>query len=875
MPANVAKYQVCNAVLNFVVRFLEGLSAIKPSGHDKVSEVIVTLRKCVGTGKVPEGFGELVGKIETNVDAISKKVLNREQGKLKEVFKQLKVIKPTEEGSNVADQTPAVEAFLGKVENELKDDNSGYFKVYCEKLAALIKNDVFKNNAGKDTGALSYSALKNNIDDITGQVTTNLTNEFRRINTTTGNNNLIPNAAVFTAVRDAATAFIAELQTKAYTSYYNNVQNRGVNVQCAKIFLACLPLYYQALTYIYWGCHDNGGRWGNQTLANGAMKSYFDSQGLLPLYVDKSKRGAHIAGSALKGFQAEFTKGMAESFSPFPYASFATKLREKVRENGDNLSSTCPLSALFYGASYYFRCQQITTVNIAVHAPKTIREMLYFLAALQFSSAYENINGHIDTVLKEKLSVADSSDGKPDNKLSADQLKEYLRASCAFSSSVLGLIQGPSASQTDTDPWLYELFCNSAFHFKYPSGAVIFSALSNYTYALQFQLIFLYSMCGNIGLKCGWQECTYGKEINPNGSGNSLQSHICPGFRCQNATGCDHKSSGNCKHNKYTENGGCGQSGSPSPLQAFITGVLPSFGHSTSTTPNHMSDHPQGALCHVPMGFQANNLRSIGNGAVVYLVLKSICGNFSSPLRQLCEKLGCLTKRTPRTLGDMFGFTWHLKGQLAKTLSGLQNAQWLNELIRHTPISYAVENKTETLQSFVGSSRTHSSSHDTHDLKSLSNSGCNKSSQTCGPYLSPLTLSNGATFGKPAPYASTYLSWMVYLTDDLQTGFQELIDEFKNIDCKTSGVEKRPVVHRLVQRLTSLEPMALTPTPVPATQWSIAVVSSPCYTATVSLSAVRVHCSGRGTQVTILKEIVKPSQTNSNPSSPGIHSTNY
>ncbi|GIX64856.1 spectrin repeat superfamily protein, Extracellular matrix-binding protein, putative [Babesia caballi] len=190
------------------------------------------------------------------------------------------------------------------------------------------------------------------------------------------------------------------------------------------------------------------------------------------------------------------------------------------------------------------------------------------------------------------------------------------------------------------------------------------------------------------------------------------------------------------------------------------------------------------------MGFEGTHLRQkTGNGARVYHVLKPICGSVSSPLRQPCEKLGCLTKRTPRSLGDLFGFTWHLKGQLfPKSQSTTQN--WLNDLVKHTPFSYAVDNKTKILQSFVGSSQTHSSSHGTHDLKSLSNSGCKAQGNTCGPYLSPLTISNGATLGKPPSYASTYLSWVVYLTDDLQSWFQEMLDEFKNIDCTKTGCRK-------------------------------------------------------------------------------------
>ncbi|GIX62002.1 uncharacterized protein BcabD6B2_14370 [Babesia caballi] len=55
--------------------------------------------------------------------------------------------------------------------------------------------------------------------------------------------------------------------------------------------------------------------------------------------------------------------------------------------------------------------------------------------------------------------------------------------------------------------------------------------------------------------------------------------------------------------------------------------------------------------------------------------------------------------------------------------------------------------------------------------------------KSCGGYLEPLTV--GASF---SPYAaSAYLSWMAYLTDDLYISFNEMLDEFKNIDCSKSG----------------------------------------------------------------------------------------
>ncbi|GIX63396.1 variant erythrocyte surface antigen-1 family protein [Babesia caballi] len=649
-PSNIATHRLCDATIAFTIGVLESLSkdrSIKndmgnkqkgPGGFARVSEEVDKLEQVKGRGSNQKHFDAIIGKVKDNF-----------KGQLKSVDSG---------GSNIGNK---VGQYLDNV----------FKAVSCTaNVTSQLQQLVTETKQ-------TYDAKK--LDSHISQV----------------KNQLIPPGSQGFAknILDAGTnAFRARLEYKTkYISLYAKNTNKDADwsrvdgnptelQKCAKIFLGCLPLYYQALTYIYWGCHDKGGGWRNLTLGGGALRSYFDSQGLLPLYVDKSKRGAHIADSALKGFQ-EFGTAATSSFkdSNSSYVSFNEKLLGIVkREGSQNIHNTCPLSALYHGASCYFRYRQITNAKEASKSPKTIREMLCFLGALQFSPQYDAFDGYVAEYFKGilpnsqknkdaelKLQVADSNipskrSSGGDDTLSAADIKEYLTASCAFSSSVLGLIQGPGASEKDSEPWLFELFCNSAFQFKYPSGAALLSKVSRYAYALQFQLLFLYQQCSNNGVKCGWQDCTYGRGINA--SGKSLQSHICLGFKC-NGGSCDHKKGGTqCNHNKYDDTNGCGQSGSPSPLQAFITGALPSFGLSSSSTTNHMSDHPQGALCHNPMGFQANHLRSIGNGAAVYSVLKPICGNFSSPFRQLCEKLGCLTKRTPRSLRDIFGFTWHLNG---------------------------------------------------------------------------------------------------------------------------------------------------------------------------------------------------------------------
>ncbi|GIX62288.1 uncharacterized protein BcabD6B2_17230 [Babesia caballi] len=67
------------------------------------------------------------------------------------------------------------------------------------------------------------------------------------------------------------------------------------------------------------------------------------------------------------------------------------------------------------------------------------------------------------------------------------------------------------------------------------------------------------------------------------------------------------------------------------------------------------------------MGFAGKLRTDAGGGLNIAYALNPFCGSPSDPLRQLSEQLGCLTKRTPSTLGDLLGFIWHLNGQLFKS----------------------------------------------------------------------------------------------------------------------------------------------------------------------------------------------------------------
>ncbi|GIX66140.1 variant erythrocyte surface antigen-1 family protein [Babesia caballi] len=742
LPANVAKHQVCNAVLNFIIRFLEGLCEIKElaSHHEGVMKVIGTLRKCVGTGQVPKGFKELVEKIGERVQEIDTK-LKQNQNKLHNAFDRFKTLVTTlnyrEHGSiNVTQDSEQVKSFLDTVNKSVRANGSGNFRNLCDKL-----KDLFGENEIKKLSTSLSNSMQLNVDLLNNK-TTSLTNAAKNPGLNSDINNLKTrpeftnhtNAAVFSAVRDAATAFIAELQAKAYTSFYHDtdwgkVSSDDDKTKCAKIFLGCLPLYYQALTYIYWGCHEHGGGWRNLTLANGTMRSYFDSQGLLPTFVESSRTGAHIADTALQKSSELQAAASSLSTTESPYVKFTKKLQANVKEHSGQLADNCPLSVLFYGASYYFRCQQIKVSDKAFNTPKTIREMLYFLAAFQFSPQYDAFDGYVTEYFQTmtgshsqddstlKLQVADSGQKSGGNTLSAADLKSYLASTFHLAPAFIGLIQEPSTSD---EPWLHSLFSNSQFNLSIPSsGAGIFSTISNYAYALQFQLSFLYIQCNNTyTLGCGWRDCNFGKDINMV-SNTEVLSHICKAYNCgYNNVNCSHNATNGCNHNNYEQNVGCGST-KASPLQAFLTDCLPGFSRSHPSDPSSHLASCSGSLCHVPMGFDGKLCAEASSGLNIAYSLGSFCGGFNTPLRQLSEKLGCLTKRTPRTLGDLFGFVWHLKGQLAKTLGNFNDATWFGELKDKLPFSYQLtKDSGENLKKFVG---TDHSAHQTSpaDLTSL------------------------------------------------------------------------------------------------------------------------------------------------------------
>ncbi|GIX64925.1 variant erythrocyte surface antigen-1 family protein [Babesia caballi] len=635
----------------------------------------------------------------------------------------------------------------------------------------------------------------------------------------------------------------------------------------AKIFLGCLPMIFSALSYLYWRCSQEGnGEWRDFSL-NGqqgsnsnkfSLKIFMTSVGFGSKILNGSKLGSQIFTSAQNNFE-DFTdcmstvKGAAQSrhdkeskvmtelglthsgvsaSSNPTYPEFLKTLNEEayknIKQNISPKTSTHPLSTLFQISRLYFTAKQTAISKLPDFKPKspsTIREMLYFLAALPFSPSYASLSEHISSIFKTLspkssnddvellLPVADSGSQNKGDYLSPDKMRDYLTNTSFFSCVILGRIQGHSAdSQKHGEPWLHSLFSNSQFNLSIPSsGAGIFGALSNYAYALQFQLSFLQQQCISSINNCGWRACQFGTNIHPNGldgSGNSIPSHVCPVFRDCRTSGCSHDGKVNkqgsglgCKHH-YVTQPTCGSAATASPLQAFLTDNLKGF--SLSQTPdtsslNHLDNHPPAPcamskwVSHIKRSVRNPNKSHkyvIDPSSVIKTIYKMIEKLSYTPQSLspsgLENSLLVLTKNLPFWFQlFMVDGSKELPGTLFDLRQHCHNPKQ-NDASKHYDPSgqscaHTANNPADmwSLYCPVGPANVGVST----DPSKACRSG------KCGGYLSPLTQSTGATYAPSN--ACTYFSWVLFLADDMYTGFQNLLQEFRNIDCKRSGCKTK------------------------------------------------------------------------------------
>ncbi|GIX62163.1 variant erythrocyte surface antigen-1 family protein [Babesia caballi] len=759
-PSNLATYRFCDATIAFTIWVLEGCKSKKGKGvilnngeESKINGAIKHLQGCYGLG--PKGLKNVATQVNASLTSIN--------GSEVEVL--VKAIGAKIQSLQSADEKSA---------QILAKEVGGYLEAVLKAagFTHTLSNQVdtaFQNLGGKIKGIKdAYDPSKLSSEILMVNVALRL---FRSQNAT---NPL--NSALATGV----SAFIAHLKAK-YESAYNatTTWNESQASKCAIIFLGCIPVIFNAICFFYWKCEKTS--WKTMTLGGHGydldIMWFMYSMGYSSTFLSGSKTGQAVVSGAFAKFGG-FSSVL--SLANKPYHDFHAELHKTLPENfNGQTNSSDALRALYYCASYYFTYTH-STISAPTKSPSTIREMLYFLAALPFTPEYGDLEKHIDSLLPRSIPVSMGGiDPSTRLVLNSANIKGNLPTTSLFATRILGLLQGPGNSKQHTsEPWLHELYCNRDFQFKYPAGSALFNALSNYTYALQFQLYFLYKQCSSKYTEsCGWRDCRFGSGVHT----RIIESYICSaGCSESGHNNGDHSTNPKCKHEDCS---------TKSPLQAFLTDNLRGFHvnqQANPLSPHHLDNHPTGSLCHVKMGFEAKHFRAENTfkGSSIMYTLNYMCANGSSPFRKIFDYLLFLTKRTPRTLGDLFGFNWQFDAVLTKEAS-----QHSNQFFGYAFLGASLGNKVENnaligaLAKMNGSDKSHAS-NPTADLMSLYYPLC-KSHTSCGPYLNPITYTTGTIFSRN--YASTYLSWVLYLADDFYDWLNELLERFDGLKCVSCG----------------------------------------------------------------------------------------
>ncbi|ORM41967.1 uncharacterized protein BXIN_1821 [Babesia sp. Xinjiang] len=598
----------------------------------------------------------------------------------------------------------------------------------------------------------------------------------------------------------------------SYTSSYNSAAKWNEQCEkdnlCARIFLGALPVIFSGLSYLYWRCSGNGRatageRWTNQSInSTNALGIYFVCCGYKKEDL-KSDKTANDIKSLLKDL---FNNGTVNG----DYSKY-------IKEVLTNTTSpdTYPLSTLYLASQYYF---QYKFNNAGTHVPTTIREMLYWLMALPYSECFQLAPATIQQGIK-KHGICDTPDDESDfiddgiTLKPTDPLDCLILTSCHYAAVVLSTIQGTICDNTTpkSPKGLHDIYSNSAFNFEYPTTAnALFPVLWDIVSAVYSQIYFLMWQCLNCPYNGGWKYCKYGEGIQY----DNVKSWICTSPGGQQTASSHNCNTDNCA----TKHTNCGKtSDNLSPLQAFLCDYLTPFqceslknnecqiqnvqlvsknGGTTVPYSDHASHRNFNQYCPVPMGFNKDCLsHTERTGNYIHWILHYFTQKDRESVSlyniTLCLLIVC--QRTPRTVGDLFAFFLYLGG-IMNNGSSPNVADAINTEAENIPWNYkGSKDITTAVKTLAGSETDHPDASDSDEdvtshepgekvsLHSLYNSEC-KTPQTCGQYLDPLSFVIYPIISES--FAMSYLSRIVYLTDVLKEGLEELLKRFKDIQCK-------------------------------------------------------------------------------------------
>ncbi|GBE62505.1 ribosome binding protein [Babesia ovata] len=384
--------------------------------------------------------------------------------------------------------------------------------------------------------------------------------------------------------------------------------------------------------------------------------------------------------------------------------------------------------------------------------PDTVREMLCWLVGMAELGYIPFIEDHLKSILTEyNKDVCQPPDAlevtRDPYTLDAARVANTLTEASLYGASVLHRIKHKDNSKAVSVPDFsseYSKLCYST------DPARLLCQLRDYVYACCHQLEFLRSQCSRKQSYGGWQDCEYGRDIKI-----------------------------------------------PSPLQAFLTDA------STSKFETHRFDPCDICLkSRINMGFQKDDFSKDSNdGKHLHTILSPSCGG-EDPLLTLSSYLNCLTRRTPRTTGELVSFFHNFGNELHQS-SPLGSA--LSKSHGHCPNwDCLAEEDLQVIEDLRGSAPP-ISIHDQCHPKTLSTLlGCGIDNVNCPQLMKPITYRAYALYS--SSFVHHYLSWVVHLTDRLWESLHRLHQDLEDLQCS-----KSKALHRCADALPLLYSHGFTP----------------------------------------------------------------
>ncbi|GBE61775.1 ribosome binding protein [Babesia ovata] len=376
--------------------------------------------------------------------------------------------------------------------------------------------------------------------------------------------------------------------------------------------------------------------------------------------------------------------------------------------------------------------------------PKTVREMLHWMVGLNQYGYVGIIEKHVEVILREyKNDASQSPDalevtGKPYT-LEATHVSQTLNEACHYAANFLHKIKykdSKDGSSTLDFSSEYSKLCYSID----PACLLCQLRAYAYAYACYHQLTFLKSQCYRNKSQGGWEDCEYGRDVS------SLNS----------------------------------------PLQAFLTDASASKFKTFPFDPRNLCRKSR-----VSMGFTKEDLPASQQTAKhIFTILSPTCGG-EDPLLTLSSYLTCLTRRTPRTTGELVSF-FHNFGNEMHSSSSQSSKVGTSLTNQHDDCPGWDRLRDSDLHAIKDArgSVPPSSIHDHGDFNTLSTLlGCGIDNAKCPQLMKPITYRAYALYSPS--FVHHYLSWVVYLPDRLWDSLLKLHCDLEKLQCHDSDSKSK------------------------------------------------------------------------------------